>query len=176
MIFRGVKEPLKKATERRNQIKPKYEYYITTGSKKENSSNPQTIVVIGAPKGKAWWRYSTYFRAWKRELDENNCVIAWMTMLASIVIGLTYPRIIGISYRPQSEIRSEVKYRCSQDMLTWREHRDLCKKPEWKQDFECPDPYMILIVDWFYQRFSSETRKSLILYLYRKMILHSHSI
>ena len=41
----------------------------------------------GAPKGKAWWRYWTYFRTWKRELDENYCVIVWMINLASSVIG-----------------------------------------------------------------------------------------
>ena len=30
----------------------------------------------GLPKGKAWYRYWTYFNAWERELDGNNCVIA----------------------------------------------------------------------------------------------------
>ena len=43
---------------------------------------------IGAPpKGKAWWRDWTYFIAWKRELGENNCVIAWKINLESSVIG-----------------------------------------------------------------------------------------
>ena len=38
-------------------------------------------------KGKASWRDSTYFRAWKRKLDENICFIAWMINLASSVTG-----------------------------------------------------------------------------------------
>ena len=43
--------------------------------------------LLGPPKGKAWWRDWTYFRARKRELEENDCVIAWWINLASSVIG-----------------------------------------------------------------------------------------
>ena len=39
------------------------------------------------PKGKAWWRDSTYFRAWKRKLDGKNCLISRMVNLASSVVG-----------------------------------------------------------------------------------------
>ena len=49
-------------------------------------NNRNMINLLGALQGKVWWHYSTYFRAWKHELDENYCVIAWMINLASSLI------------------------------------------------------------------------------------------
>ena len=67
-------------------------------------------------KGVRFRQVSLYFRAWKRELDEKICVIAWYINLASSVIEYTW-----------RELEFQAIFGC-----------DLYGKPAWKQDFEPP--------------------------------------
>ena len=51
-------------------------------------------------KGKARWRYATYFRAWKRELDEKIALLrdSHPALLGKLGVNMNFRQLLGVIY------------------------------------------------------------------------------
>ena len=94
------------------------------------------ITVFGAPKGKAWWHYWTYFKAWKRKLDEKIALLREISIWHPAWLGK-----LGVSIN----FRQFLSLNCAKNL---RNSRILC--PPWAV------PFKHLLKIWNFAWLSSE--------------------